>query len=687
MEADRSTSSPTSNSMDSASSGSTASSDGMSLLLDVCEAVASGVPRPCPSEGAMLGSGCANPAVLNEGGHDAACPQVAELRGVTGPDARINPSESAITVAIRNAAGRGGGSIFYPSVGTTFNSCEEGRDFYNLYSWEVGFGVRYHRSKKNTLGYRTKVDITCSCEGHDKNRNTRSCRTGCRAMIRLLRTEDHGWYVSRIVDKHNHPLSEGCGEKKQWHSHEDIDEVTKDFVRKLRENNVSIGRVCNILGVSDGSSRQPLRKEVVRTLCAKVAQENIKDDIGKTIKLLDDMKSKDPSLQVRFQVDNEGRIKSMLWCSSKNRLDYAKFGDVVTFDTTYRTNLYNLPFGLFVGVNNHFQSVIFGGVLLTQEKTSDFVWAFKSFLDIMSENAPVTMLTDQCLAMKAALKKTMPNTRHRWCRWHVLKNAKEKLGYVYSKYGGFKNEFNALVTDVICQKEFETEWGRLVKKYKLEENTFMKRLFKKRAMWAKPYFMDVFCAGMTSTQRSESANHMLKSFIQRSSPMHMFVRKFNEFQYDRKDQECKENHVTKQKRRKLRVGVPIERHARTVYTRAMYERFNNELFEAGSFAIEEKKGDREFLLVDTRDDGKPNARKARVTLSESMEQVFCECGLYNHVGMLCRHALKVLVHLDSREIPSKNIMKRWTLTSPDVGVTSRLLEAGPAYAWQLSRTL
>jgi len=58
--------------------------------------------------------------------------------------------------------------------------------------------------------------------------------------------------------------------------------------------------------------------------------------------------------------------------------------------------------------------------------------------------------------------------------------------------------------------------------------------------------MDIFCAGMTSTQRSESANHMLKKFIQRVAPMHLFVSKFNELQSDRHDQEGKEQHSTKQ---------------------------------------------------------------------------------------------------------------------------------------------
>jgi hypothetical protein len=195
-------------------------------------------------------------------------------------------------------------------------------------------------------------------------------------------------------------MSATCGEKKQWLSHSEIDPLTKDFIRRLRENNVTTGRVCSILGTSNGVGGLPVRREVIRSVCARLAQENIEDDISKTMTLLDNMKMKDPSMQIRYKLDDSGRILHMLWCTGRNKNDYDRFGDALTFDTTYRTNLYNLPFGLFIGVNNHFQSTVFGGVLLTSEKTEDFEWAFSNFVDVMRGKEPRTILTGNSLNYK-----------------------------------------------------------------------------------------------------------------------------------------------------------------------------------------------------------------------------------------------------------------------------------------------
>ncbi|XBI15847.1 hypothetical protein VPH35_058196 [Triticum aestivum] len=50
---------------------------------------------------------------------------------------------TAFEKAVRNYGENPGDNVITPTIGTTFDSVGEAYDFYNLYSWEKGFGIRY----------------------------------------------------------------------------------------------------------------------------------------------------------------------------------------------------------------------------------------------------------------------------------------------------------------------------------------------------------------------------------------------------------------------------------------------------------------------------------------------------------------------------------------------------------------
>jgi hypothetical protein len=231
-------------------------------------------------------------------------------------------------------------------------------------------------------------------QGKPQRINNTSVCCECPARVDLRRTDDHGWYISDHKSNHNHSLSQTCAEKRNWPSHRNIDKYTKDLIRHLRENNVNLSKVYCVIGSFFGSlGKVPFNKRSLRTLCAKINHEHSDDDVLKTMEVFREMRAHDPEFVDSVRVDGDSRVKALMWIDGRSKMQYKHFGDVITFDTTYRTNLYDMPFGLFVGVNNHFQSIVLGGVLLRDETIESFKWVFSEFVSLMGGKPPMTILT------------------------------------------------------------------------------------------------------------------------------------------------------------------------------------------------------------------------------------------------------------------------------------------------------
>lgn len=270
--------------------------------------------------------------------------------------------------------------------------------------------------------------------------------------------------------------------------------------------------------------------------------------------------------------------------------------------------------------------------------------------------------------MEIAIKNVLPSCTHRWCKWHMLKKAKETFGRYYTKHSNFRADFHKIVHHMLTEDEFENAWKMLIDTYGLQKNNYLINLYEVRAKWAKPYFKGKFCAKMTSTQRSESANHMLKAYVPASCPMHLFVRQYMKLQFDREAVENYEERRTKITAPVMRLNKPLEQHASTVYTRAMFEKFGDILYEGGQYRVEEVENKVKYLVH--RYHPERYEKWCRVVhvvhVIDAGAHVSCECGNFEHMGILCCHALKVLEFMGFTEIPAKLILKRWTKDARDV---------------------
>lgn len=122
-------------------------------------------------------------------------------------------------------------------------------------------------------------------------------------------------------------------------------------------------------------------------------REEREDDLNKMLQFFRECTEQNEHFFWDLQTDETGVVKSIFWSHASQRAEYRDFGDVITFDTTHKTNSKKMPLAMFVGSNNNLKNVIFGQALIGDETAATFAWLFKSFLSCMGNNQPHVILT------------------------------------------------------------------------------------------------------------------------------------------------------------------------------------------------------------------------------------------------------------------------------------------------------
>ena len=154
---------------------------------------------------------------------------------------------------------------------------------------------------------------------------------------------------------------------------------------------------------------------------------------------------------------------------------------------------------MFVGVNHHKQTIIFGAALLYDETSKTFMWLFDSFQKAMFGKKPQTILIDQDATMAKVLASQWLETHHCSCVWHMYQNAAKQLKEVFGRYSTFAANFSSRVYDYDYEDDFLDAWDNMLDKYDLKNNSWLQRQFQLREKWALVYERKTFCADMSTT--------------------------------------------------------------------------------------------------------------------------------------------------------------------------------------------
>nr|KAJ0215273.1 hypothetical protein LSAT_V11C300137050 [Lactuca sativa] len=228
------------------------------------------------------------------------------------------------------------------------------------------------------------------------------------------------------------------------------------------------------------------------------------------------------------------QLNALFWADDTSKQNFELFGDVVSFDATYRINRYCMVFVPFTSIDNHKRCVTFGAGLLCREDTNFYIWLLRSFLKCFGK-APIMVVTDQDPAMKKTIEIVLPYTKHRFCMWHITSKLPLKVSWETMNESDFKADINGIVWDSkIVVKDFEMRWDALMVKYKLQDNKWMKDMFDLRSSWIPAYFKDVPMSGLIkTTSRSESENLAFNRVSHHGYTLNNFMNTF-EFVMERK---------------------------------------------------------------------------------------------------------------------------------------------------------
>ncbi|EER88376.1 hypothetical protein SORBI_3010G141700 [Sorghum bicolor] len=373
--------------------------------------------------------------------------------------------------------------------------------------------------------------------GEERVKEKMSMRCGCKAFVKVKWNIKKGyWFFERIRLEHSHPLHPSPSLTQYMKAHKDKEPTIMGIVDQMQRCDVPLNATVNVLSdIYGGRQNFTFTEMDLKNRKAAAAKAERENDIPKLLEFFSEMKA-------------------------QNEYFYYEVQD---------------------------------------EQADTFEWLFKSFQKCMSGSRdPRCILTDQDPAMALAISRVFKKTQHRLCRWHMLNKYRNELKKLYKLHEGLKIKLLTVINHPLTPVEFEAAWNALVDEYGIREDEAIQGLWQNRHLWVAAYLKPLYCGRMTSTQRSESVNKMLKSrhFTGHMTCISKFARKMLEFIQHTNHTAAGETHWSQA----YNFRVTLQRfdgHLSRVYTRAVFKKYRDTYVYSTAFRIDPDADNIDSFLV------------------------------------------------------------------------------------------
>jgi hypothetical protein len=223
----------------------------------------------------------------------------------------------------------------------SFASENDAYEMYNTYAGTVGFSIRKSVIKRRADKTIYNRVIVCSSQGYaETGASHATIRMGCKALIKFTFRREEIWTVQKVELNHNHTLATPK-KKHMLKSQRQVINADRHLIAQIREAGMKPTQVYEFMKqFYGGADKVPfLQMDCNNKIGCERKKYLESNDAQILLEYLKNKQTEDPAFFYAMKIDkHDGRIADFFWADGQSIMDYACFGDAVSFDTTFQTN-------------------------------------------------------------------------------------------------------------------------------------------------------------------------------------------------------------------------------------------------------------------------------------------------------------------------------------------------------------